>query len=78
MPGTIYGATMHRLTNRHTFMERATAYTSARQPTAQLIAELSSAFAQMIADDSGAQTYVGMMGFRVVREPRAKPVSMSA
>lgn len=65
---------MNRTTNHRTFMESAYAYTRARQPTPQLIADLCAAAAQMLADDSQDRVAVALSAARisVVREPRAK------
>jgi hypothetical protein len=62
---------LHRITNRRTFMEKAYAYTRARQPTAQLIAELCTATAQMLSDDLEGKVTMGLPGrICVVRQPR--------
>jgi hypothetical protein len=61
---------MNHIVNRRTFMDSAYSYTRARQPTAQLIAGLCDAFAQMMADDFEGPVAVSLpAGFRVVREP---------
>lgn len=61
---------MTHITNRRTFLESAHAYTKARQPTPQLIADLCTSFAQMLADDFKGQVTVSLLeGINVVREP---------
>jgi hypothetical protein len=50
-------------------MEFAYAYTQANQPTAQLIIDLCTSFAQMLADDFEGRVAVNVDGINVVREP---------
>jgi hypothetical protein len=61
---------VNQITNRRAFMESAYAYTRARQPTAQLIVDLCTSFAQMLADDFEGRVVVNVDGINVVREPR--------
>lgn len=63
---------MNHITNRRTFMESAYAYTRAQQPTSQLIVDLCTTFAQMLADDFEGRVAVNIDGINVVREPRVK------
>jgi hypothetical protein len=65
---------MSNITNRREFEERFDAYKQAIRPTSQLMAELSEAFAQMMADDTAKPAYIGVMGIRVVREPKRETV----
>jgi hypothetical protein len=60
------------------FEESFRAYTSAKRPTSQLTANLSAAFAQMMADDTEAPASVGLMGFQIVREPSLKRTALTA
>lgn len=60
---------MNHITSRRAFEERFDAYKQAKQPTSQLTAELSEAFARMMADATGKPAYVGVMGVRIMREP---------